>query len=243
MRYIEKNYTTNAVQTHSVELKAQSLDENSLLNPAIYPGETGRKLWKRVRDIKVIPHFWDLKRQMMDEQGGICCYCGLKIKFDTDRKATVEHLKPKGIYRELVGEYKNLLLCCSLTQDEKEDINNDTVTDNDVKHCDDTKGDEQLNYTPLQADCSMHFSYDITGHIIPTDPDSETDIRTLNLDCPALVDRRKMAMNILFDESGTMLSDEELRLMSDSIMQRQDDGTFREFCFVIKSTIDNLLNP
>ena len=116
------------------------------------------------------------------------------------------------------------------------------MTDNDVKHCDDTKGDEQLNYTPLQADCSMHFSYDITGHIIPTDPGSETDIRTLNLDCPALVDRRKMAMNILFDESGTMLSDEELRLLSDSIMQRQGDGTFREFCFVIKSTIDNLLN-
>lgn len=47
MRYIEKNYTTNAVLTHSVELKAQSLDENSLLNPAIYPGETGMPLSER----------------------------------------------------------------------------------------------------------------------------------------------------------------------------------------------------
>lgn len=243
MRYIEKDHTTIAVSTHSAELKAQSLDENSLLNHAIYPGETGKKLWKRIRDIKVIPHFWDLKHQMMEEQGGICCYCGLKIDFNNGRKATVEHLIPKGVSRELVGEYKNLLLCCSLTQEENDDITNGIITDIDVIHCDDTKGNTQLNYTPLQENCDTHFIYDITGHIMPTDFGSATDINTLNLDCQSLVDRRKMAMNILFDESGIMLSNDELQQISSSIMQRQADGMFREFCFVIKSAIDNLLNP
>lgn len=243
MRYIDKNYNTITVITHSAELRANHLDENSLLNPAVYPGETGKKLWKRVRDIKVIPHFWDLKKQMMDEQGGICCYCGLKINFSHDRKATIEHLMPKDTYRQLVGEYKNLLLSCSLTQGEIDDIKNGVAIDANLTHCDDSKRDLQLNYTPLQVDCNTRFTYDISGHVSKTDQNSDYDIHTLNLDCQALVDRRKMAMNILFDENGDMLSDNELQKISNSIMNRQTDGSLMEFCFVIKNVIDNYLIP
>lgn len=241
MRYIEKDYSTEVVRTYNLELQSQFLDETSLQNPSVYPGQTGRKLFRLVRDIKVIPHFWDLKHQMMYEQGGICCYCGLKISFDEGRKATVEHLIPKGVCRELVGEYKNLLLCCSLTADEENETREGIVTAANQKHCDDTKGNVSLNYTPLQLDCGSRFSYDITGHIHETDEKSAIDIRTLNLDCKALVDRRKNAMEILYDADGAFVTDDELVTISKTIMNRQTDGDLREFCFVVKDVADGFI--
>lgn len=241
MRYIQKDYSAAIVQNHNAELQAQLLDENSLKNPTIHPGLTGKKLYKLVRDIKIIPHFWDLKHQMMQEQGGLCCYCGLKISFGGGRKASVEHLNPKGVRRDLVGEYKNLLLSCSLTQDENDELSSGIAVDMDVRHCDDTKGNDMLNHTPLQPDCSKYFIYDITGHVSGYDETSDADIRTLNLDCKSLVDRRRAAMSILFDEDSVILSNDELRQISSTIMSRQEDGMLREFCFVIKNVIDNML--
>jgi len=245
MKYIKKDYSTSAVKTHETELQNESLDETSLLNPGTYSGMTGSKLWKLVRDIKKIPHFWNLKHQMMKEQGGICCYCGLKIAFDGDSqfsKATVEHLIPKGLQRELVGEYKNLLLSCSLTQQDKTDVTMGICTTSDVTHCGDAKQNKRLNYTPLQSDCHIRFAYDIGGNVKGTDSKSKTDIDTLNLNCTALVDRRKNAMEILLDDDRNFISDSELKIISNNILARQSDGNFREFCFVIKSVVDDLLN-
>ena len=117
MRFIAKDYNTEAVMRHETELQSQQLDEQSRLDQNIHPGLSGSKLWKMVRDNKFIPHFWDLKHQMYDEQGGLCCYCGLRIFKDTEgRKQSVEHVIPKSAHRELVGEYKNLLLACSPTE-------------------------------------------------------------------------------------------------------------------------------
>jgi uncharacterized protein (TIGR02646 family) len=141
MRQIQKDYETNVVKQHKAELKAARLDEDSLLDPANYPGDTGKKLYKYVRDIKIIPHFWDLKHQMYEEQGGICCYCGLKIFKDSNgRKMSVEHLVPKGIQRELVGEYKNLLLSCTIINDDTLLLGVNSINDSSLQHCDDSKG-------------------------------------------------------------------------------------------------------
>ena len=50
----------------------------------------------------------------------------------------MEHVVPKGAHRELVGEYKNLLLTCSITDD---DANLMGVAANNptLRHCDDSK--------------------------------------------------------------------------------------------------------
>lgn len=54
MKLVRKDSSTEVVCLHEAELQAQQLDEQSLLNPNVYPGLTGRKLWRMVRDIKVI---------------------------------------------------------------------------------------------------------------------------------------------------------------------------------------------
>ena len=182
MRLVRKDYSTEVVRRHKAELQAQQLDEQNLLNPNVYPGLTGRKLWRMVRDIRVIPHLWDLKHQMYDEQGGICCYCGLRIFEDSEgRKQSVEHVVPKSAHRELVGEYKNLLLTCSITDD---DANFMGVATNNptLRHCDDSKEDKPLHYTPLMPECETLFQYDVVGGVQATDAKAQSDIETLRLD-------------------------------------------------------------
>lgn len=242
MKLVRKDSSTEVVRRHEAELQAQQLDEQSLLNPNVYSGLTGRKLWRMVRDIKVIPHLWDLKHQMYEEQGGICCYCGLRIFEDSEgRKQSVEHVVPKSAHRELVGEYKNLLLTCSITDD---DANLMGVATNNptLRHCDDSKEDKPLHYTPLMPECETLFQYDVVGGVQATDTKAQSDIETLRLDCDLLKERRKAALSILFDEDGNFISAEELKQISSKIMSRDEDNRLPEFCFVIKSVVDTVLS-
>lgn len=242
MKLVRKDSSTEVVRRHEAELQAQQLDEQSLLNPNVYSGLTGRKLWRMVRDIKVIPHLWDLKHQMYEEQGGICCYCGLRIFEDSEgRKQSVEHVVPKSAHRELVGEYKNLLLTCSITDD---DANLMGVATNNptLRHCDDSKEDKPLHYTPLMPECETLFQYDVVGGVQATDAKAQSDIETLRLDCYLLKERRKAALSILLDEDGNFISAEELKQISSKIMSRDEDNRLPEFCFVIKSVVDTVLS-
>ena len=242
MRFIIKDFTSPVVIRHNEELQAHELDEQSLLDPNTYHGLSGNKLWKMVRDIKVIPHLWDLKHQMYDEQGGICCYCGLRIFKDSEgRKQSVEHVVSKGTHRELVGEYKNLLLSCSVTEDDAIIMGVNSLNNSSLKHCDDSKADASLYYTPLMPECETVFLYDSVGSVQASTPNAQTDIETLQLDCDLLRRRRKAALSILFDENGNILSDEELKLISSNIMNRDEDNRLPEFCFVIKKVADSII--
>ncbi len=242
MRLIRKDGTTTAVRSYQTELQAQHLDEQSLRDPGVHPGLSGSKLWKMVRDIKVIPHLWDVKHQMYDEQGGICCYCGLRIFKDSEgRSQSVEHIIPKGKHRELVGEYRNLLLACSVTDDDASLMGAESKASPALRHCDDSKADATLHYTPLMPECETVFRYDAVGGVKAANDDAEEDIQTLRLNCDLLKTRRKAALSILFDEDGNIVSDEELRLISSSIMSRDEDNRLTEFCFVIKSVANSML--
>ena len=243
MRQIQKNYETNVVKQHKDELIAAHLDEDRLLEPVNYPGYTGKKLYRYVRDIKIIPHFWDLKHQMYEEQGGICCYCGLKIFKDRNgRKMSVEHLVPKGIQRELVGEYKNLLLSCTIINDDTSLLGVNSINDPNLQHCDDSKGDTILNHTPLDINCERLFVYDSMGKVSGIDESVNADIITLGLNCQLLIERRKAALSILFDDNGNMVSDDELKIISANIMLPDANNNLREFCFVIKQVADSFIS-
>lgn len=115
MRYIEKHYDTPTIIQHEQELKNLNLDEDSLRNPETHVGKSGGQLYEIVRDM---PTLSALKEQMYSEQGGVCCYCGMKLDYPFNPQYRVEHVLPKETHRELVGEYKNLLLSCRATKEE-----------------------------------------------------------------------------------------------------------------------------
>lgn len=238
MRYIEKHFETPEVQKHNEELRNLQLDETSLLNPEVYPGLTGSQLYDIVRDMETLT---PLKQQMFKEQGGVCCYCGMKLDYPFDPQHRLEHVSPKEKHRELVGEYKNLLLSCRANKSEVE--LRDKAAKKERKkliHCDEAKGSAEISYSPLKKTCESAFIYTIDGEIHPKDELAEKDIKTLGLDGPYLTTRRKKAIESLVIGED-VLSEEELIAFKSGLQLRDAKGCYEEFYFVLIDAINQLL--
>lgn len=251
MRYIEKHHDAPIVVQHEQELSQAGLDEASLTTRKA-TGEKldGSTLYKKIRSTENIPHWQLLKDYLNEEQGGVCCYCGAKLQYPDTGHYSVEHVRPRSKYPELVGEYRNLLLSCHCSESERADINNNVHNRRDrlrLLHCDEYKKDEELHYTPLDADCPKHFSYKIDGSVQGDSKEANSDIATLNLNCKALQDRRREQMlSYLFAETANgpeMLDKDSLSAFRRAVGQRGTDGNYCEFYFVIADIIDQLLNP
>lgn len=243
MKYVEKDFHAPAVVDYDAELKQNQLDEVSLSNSAVHPTLNGTAVYDQIGSFKSFPA---LKDQMFYEQGGICCYCGRRLEYPNHPQYIVEHVKPKEADRTLAGEYKNLLLSCR-PSDEEEKLRKDAPKRerNDFFHCDRAKGSTMITYSPLQTDCDTHFFYDEFGDVdvaTATDAAAVKDLATLNLKCQWLKTRRRAAIEgELFDENYELLPENELRDRLATIMQRDADGLFAEFCFVIKDAIKHIL--
>lgn len=240
MKYIEKDFSSDAVVKFCAELKENRLDKESLSDPSVHPTLTGPKVYSQVCSFR---YFNALKEQMYKDQGGICCYCGQKLTTSSYFSPyIVEHVIPKSECRQLAGEYENLLLSCrsDLKEEGQQELNK---KNKEGWHCDKRKENHRLTYNPLQRECGNHFRYLESGDIDGNDELAKKDIKTLGLDCKYLVKRRKMAIDtILHDEDGNLLADEVLEQYLQVIMNRKPDNTFREFCFVIAGALNNFLH-
>lgn len=238
MRWIEKHFDTQEVQRHNEALKELHLDEQSLLAPKVYEGWTGSQLYKKVRDMETLS---ELKEQMYREQGGVCCYCGMKLEHPFNPQYRVEHVFPKESHRELVGEYKNLLLSCRANKDEVEQRSKaDKKARKKLIHCDEAKGAEEITYSPLDISCEEAFGYGLDGSICPKDEYASEDVKTLGLDGPYLTRRRKNAIESLFFDDS-LLTEEFLSAYKEGLQTRNSEGKYAEFYFVLIDVISQLL--
>ena len=248
MRYIEKHFDAPAIIRHEYELASANLDEANLLKRKETETLDGNLLYKeQIRSTRYIPHWKDLQVQMCQDQGGVCCYCGLKLQFPDTQHYSVEHVKPRSKFPELVGEYKNLLLSCHSSELEraqlKELIHSKKERKNTL-HCDEFKDNKELHYSPLQADCASHFSYKLNGEVKGNDKEAEEDIETLNLNCHSLKERRRkqmLAYSFLTANSQEMLDIDSLRAYRKEVEKRDANGNHGEFYFVIADLLDQLL--
>ena len=240
MKYIIKG-TSEPVAVHKVELILCQLDKYNLIKSSNrYAHLTGTQLFDD--KIKYMTTYADLKVQLYKDQGGICCYCGAKLEFPPKSKSRVEHVKPKDKYRELVGEYENLLLSCDLTSEEYESMRNTHKRiRNKHLHCDAAKGAKEITYSPLNPNCEKAFVYRLNGKIEGKDKDAEDDIETLGLGCDYLVRRRREAINTLFD-NDELLDEDLLKKYKEKVMSRDKDNQLAEFCFVISNAIEQVLS-
>lgn len=241
MKHIEKHTDAAGVVAYEKELKDNLLDKESLSDKAIHPAMKGPDVYEAVRSF----HTFDgLKDRMFADQGGICCYCGCRLQYPDHPQYIVEHVYPKEKDRTLAGEYDNLLLSCRPTKGEKEQRKAAPKKERrKFFHCDEAKGSEVLSITPLQKDCQKFFVYDMFGGVAGIDEQAQSDIKTLNLDCEWLDKRREAAIEgEIYDEDGNLLPDEELCQRLDTIMRLDSEGLHTEFCFVIKSAIQDLLS-
>lgn len=255
MKYIEKDFETDVVCRYNEELRENGLDEASLTKKK-EAGErlNAGKLYEQIKKRNIIPAFGDLRKQIFKEQGGICCYCGCVL---VGRHCSNEHLKPKSRHVELVGEYKNLLLSCHTSQQERDEIAQAIEEQKDTHsklskerkkhyHCDEHKEDDEIPVTPLDKDCEQQFIYKSDGTVCGKNDDANKTIDTLNLNCQSLVNQRITAIQeIIFSDTYSVLEEEYIKVLrhiSEHIMDKTpNDKLHREFCFVIKSIVDNML--
>lgn len=248
MRYIEKHFDAPAIIQHEYELASANLNEANLLKRKETETLDGNILYKeQIRSKEYIPHWKDLQVQMCQDQGGVCCYCGLKLQFPDTQHYSVEHVLPRSRFPELVGEYKNLLLSCH-SSDEERALLKETVHSKKGRrkylHCDEFKNDKELHYSPLQVDCALHFSYKLNGEVKGSDKEAEEDIETLNLNCHSLKERRRkqmLAYSFLTANSQEMLDIDSLRAYRKEVEKRDANGNHGEFYFVIADLLDQLL--
>jgi uncharacterized protein (TIGR02646 family) len=167
-----------------------------------------------------------VKMALFSEQGGICCYCGIRL---TAQDSHIEHFRPRhGPYAYPDGEleYVNILVSCL------------SDTHEDAKpHCGMKKGssDPAQIVSPLDATCEVRFAFGSYGTIEPSNPGdalAENSINKLGLNVDFLKAHRRKALDAsgLLDVLVTATAT-EIQAWADKLLQRQNDGTFSEFCF------------
>ena len=171
-----------------------------------------------------------VKQSLLDEQGGLCCYTGIRIDEDNSH---IEHLKPQSqcVDHEDV-DYANLLAA---------------YPSNECPFGARAKGewyDAQLLISPLDKRCESCFRFDLSGGIKPAnenDPAVIETIRRLCLDHGSLTEMREKAIkNALFPRNHRR-SEAQLHKITQSYCARNTRRQFPHFCFVIQQTAQELL--
>jgi uncharacterized protein (TIGR02646 family) len=191
--------------------------------------------WKPNWDNFQAPQKSNLHESLLQEQGFICCYCGMEI---SKQKSHIEHLKPRKTYPEEALNYKNLLASCQREREPKE-----------PQHCGVKKDewyDESRMVSPLDPNCADFFRYSGSGEILPTnDPGKQdsavTTIDKLGLNIDKLKNMRSQAIDgILQAMDG--LTIEEIQILAQSYLQPDVEGKYTPFWTVIAYYIKNYFN-
>lgn len=176
-----------------------------------------------------------VKQQLIREQGGLCCYTGIRINYQASH---IEHFKSQRQCKEETTnedvDYTNMLAAfpgdrtpCSFGARVKGDWY-----------------DTQLLISPLRQDCETRFRFDLLGQITSAQKDDQAaqeTIKNLSLDHGSLTEMRKQAIDTALFRQNQSLSEAQLRRVSEGYSQRNSSQLFKPFCFVIIQAAQELL--
>jgi uncharacterized protein (TIGR02646 family) len=202
------------------------------ISAGVHHSTRGRDLFD---NLKLNAEYILLKRQLVEEQGYICCYCNCRIGITGE---TTEHILPIHTHKRLLGEYNNLLVSCNHSRTQRH--TGRTYPD----HCDASKKRQILPFTPLDDRTNCVFEYEISdGSMTSMDADGITVLNILQLDCTKLRDNRLAALEILYDGSGNLLPDEDLENIFCAIDKKDSSGMYHPYFKCIEFCAYYLLFP
>lgn len=132
-----------------------------------------------------------LREALLKEQGYICAYCMRSIPCadgNSKERSRIDHILSRKKHPDLQLDYNNMVICCP-----------GAIHGNDKNnfHCDKSKGEEDLNYTPFQQftiDSIRYSTFD--GEIRSSIPKCEEELNhVLNLNNPLLKANRREVIN------------------------------------------------
>lgn len=172
---------------------------------------------KNAYDTLQNPQKEQVRKQLVEEQGGLCAYCMCRIpekKSEITTHIKIEHIIPRNpVDRRDVGQgldYNNFLAVCYGNEGTSGDrkIRKEDLT------CDaHRKNTEFRKINPIRPETLESIVYNMNGEISATDQDVDYDLqKTLNLNSPTAprLAERKAALDALVDDIGALDGDELL---------------------------------
>ncbi len=159
----------------------------------------------------------NLRKQLIEEQGYICCYCMQRISCDNSR---IEHFKSQEHNRKYQIQYKNLFVAC----------NNSHGKISQEQHCDVKKADKELKKINLTLATSINnIKYNSDCTIFSDDTDLNDDITSiLNLNVMIVKESRQQALNNLI-KSIKVWDKPTLYGLIDKYSNKNSDGKYAPF--------------
>ena len=168
---------TKTREPKSLTAYRSTIAHNSLEDDNIYEDfkeKTKEQCRERVSD--------NLRKQLLEEQGYVCCYCMSRIDCDNSK---IEHFRPQTKYREFQIEYQNLFIACSGGEGSK----------TKDQFCDTKKGEKELDYIDLLSSIEQNINYfkNVKSiSIASTNSDIDREINNvLNLNVVVLAKNRR----------------------------------------------------
>lgn len=129
----------------------------------------------------------DLRRALVTEQHGLCCYCMRRIRPEAD-SMKIEHWQCQSRFPEHQLAYRNLLGAC---------IGGDGQPRH-LQHCDTRKGEAGLLWSPAEPTHMIEAKvrYGLDGVISSDDTIFDTQLNeVLNLNLPVIKNNRKSVLD------------------------------------------------
>ena len=173
MKKIYKTVEPQSLANYRSSINTKSLEDKNIFND--YPNKT--------KSGCIENESFNLRKQLLDEQGHLCCYCMSRINC---KNSKVEHFKSQKNYRDLQLDYQNLFLSCK--GGEGSTFSN--------QFCDTKKGESELNYINLLSNIENNILYEKKGakeiRICSSDENINKEIdEVLNLNCSILSKNRR----------------------------------------------------
>lgn len=122
---------------------------------------------------------YNLRKQLLEEQGYICCYCMSRIDCNNSK---IEHFKPQTKYRNVQINYQNLFIACNGGEGKK----------GKEQYCDSFKGEDELKDINLLLAIESVIEYSKLGEIFSSNTKIEKELKSvLNLNNKTLKRNRK----------------------------------------------------
>ena len=132
-----------------------------------------------------------LHEALLNEQRGVCCYCGRSISIADSH---IEHFRPQEHYESLALNYENLFASCIREKEPGNPLH--------CGHAKENSFDEEKHISPLDPTCEGRFAYTPEGAILPakaTDENAKYMSNLLKLDIEFLQNRRAEVLQQVFD--------------------------------------------
>lgn len=164
----------------------------------------------------------NLRKQLLEEQGYICCYCMSRIDCHNSK---IEHFKPQTKFRKYQIDYQNLFIACNGGEGKRRK----------EQFCDSFKGEDKLNNINLLSAIEYSIHYSKQGEVSSNSSQIDDELKSiLNLNNNILKKNRKESyQRLILNLTKNKWTNQIIKNNITKYKGLDANGKYYEFCEMI----------